>query len=681
MSRVNTTKERVELETIDKSAAVMRQIQGQWNQLRSSIDTVKNTLAAVGVTVGAGAMLALYHDVLKANAAMDDLSESTGSSVETLSGLSRVAKVGSTDFNLVTESMGRMIKGLKGADEEGQNAAAALAHLGVSAKNADGTFRDQGEVMVEVAQKLSMYADSGNKVAIVQDLYGKGAQKLLPYLKDLAEGTDRLNTLTGKQAAEAEAAEKNIRRLQLAFEDTRRELTIEFTPALSDFIEKLMAARRATGNIVAGAAMMLFTDSDNAAAELRRLKAELADLEKPSMFSSGWLTGPLRQQAISGTHQQIAFLEMLQAQRGAATARLGRSDPNSPLFEFGGQPLDYQSPSKKKDPKGGLAPYDAAVLQLKLQASKAQFQDNEYINTQLEIQAGKYGELTEAQKQHLLQLAAERTVQQSLAAQRKEEIEGREKAAQGINEYNEALQKTADHYLDLAEPYRVVMREQETLNLLLEKGIITLEQYQAVQNHLVDTRINVIKISSESQAAAAAGQSLGLSFASAMDQIVFNSGRAVHGLDLLKAAALDVAKVVYGQLVTDPLAKGIGAGLKKFLEPDLSQDAFAQGNFAGGGVMTSRGPMPLRRYGSGGVASRAQLAVFGEGSQPEAYVPLPDGRRIPVQMKGDSAHSISITYGDINVGAGVSRAEVRYAMEVTKRATIAHINDTRSRGG
>lgn len=56
--------------------------------------------------------------------------------------------------------------------------------------------------------------------------------------------------------------------------------------------------------------------------------------------------------------------------------------------------------------------------------------------------------------------------------------------------------------------------------------------------------------------------------------------------------------------------------------------------FAAGGVMTSFGPLPLRTYASGGVASTPQAAIFGEGSLPEAYVPLPDGRRIPVAMQG-----------------------------------------------
>jgi len=55
--------------------------------------------------------------------------------------------------------------------------------------------------------------------------------------------------------------------------------------------------------------------------------------------------------------------------------------------------------------------------------------------------------------------------------------------------------------------------------------------------------------------------------------------------------------------------------------------------FEAGGVMTSSGPIPLRRYAAGGVASSPQLAMFGEGSRPEAYVPLPDGRSIPVALK------------------------------------------------
>jgi lambda family phage tail tape measure protein len=72
--------------------------------------------------------------------------------------------------------------------------------------------------------------------------------------------------------------------------------------------------------------------------------------------------------------------------------------------------------------------------------------------------------------------------------------------------------------------------------------------------------------------------------------------------------------------------------------------------FATGGVMTSAGPMALRSYASGGIANTPQLALFGEGSKPEAYVPLPDGRSIPVTMSGRASggdvFNISVSVAD-----------------------------------
>ncbi|MBA9071624.1 hypothetical protein FHR71_005410 [Methylobacterium sp. RAS18] len=59
--------------------------------------------------------------------------------------------------------------------------------------------------------------------------------------------------------------------------------------------------------------------------------------------------------------------------------------------------------------------------------------------------------------------------------------------------------------------------------------------------------------------------------------------------------------------------------------------------FANGGIMTSAGPLPLRAYSAGGIADSPQVALYGEGKMPEAYVPLPDGRRIPVAMQGGGA--------------------------------------------
>lgn len=58
---------------------------------------------------------------------------------------------------------------------------------------------------------------------------------------------------------------------------------------------------------------------------------------------------------------------------------------------------------------------------------------------------------------------------------------------------------------------------------------------------------------------------------------------------------------------------------------------------ANGGIFGKEGVVPLRAYQKGGIATSPQLAMFGEGSMNEAYVPLPDVRTIPVTLSAESA--------------------------------------------
>lgn len=103
------------------------------------------------------------------------------------------------------------------------------------------------------------------------------------------------------------------------------------------------------------------------------------------------------------------------------------------------------------------------------------------------------------------------------------------------------------------------------------------------------------------------------------------AGGAGGGVNWGKIAGL--AANVAGAFGATGTAVSLDVDAAMAANPDL----FA---FAGGGVMTDQGPLPLRTYARGGVANSAQVAVFGEGSQNEAFVPLPDGRRIPVAMQG-----------------------------------------------
>lgn len=79
--------------------------------------------------------------------------------------------------------------------------------------------------------------------------------------------------------------------------------------------------------------------------------------------------------------------------------------------------------------------------------------------------------------------------------------------------------------------------------------------------------------------------------------------------------------------------------------PGMNSSAATHDSFANGGIMTSKGALELQKYANGGIANRPQVALYGEGSQPEAYVPLPDGRTIPVSIQGGMQGGV----GDVQV--------------------------------
>jgi phage-related minor tail protein len=91
--------------------------------------------------------------------------------------------------------------------------------------------------------------------------------------------------------------------------------------------------------------------------------------------------------------------------------------------------------------------------------------------------------------------------------------------------------------------------------------------------------------------------------------------------ELAASILSDLARIALRAAIIQPIVKALGGLFPGF-------------QFANGGIMTGDGPVPLKKYASGGIANSPQLALYGEGSRPEAYVPLPDGRRIPVAMQG-----------------------------------------------
>lgn len=120
-----------------------------------------------------------------------------------------------------------------------------------------------------------------------------------------------------------------------------------------------------------------------------------------------------------------------------------------------------------------------------------------------------------------------------------------------------------------------------------------------------------------------------------------NWGQAL--LDISANILKQIAQQLFQIMVIAPIVNALTGGIGRLIGA----------KFATGGIMTDRGPVPLKKYASGGIATSPQLAIFGEGRMPEAYVPLPDGRRIPVAMQSGGGGNVSV-----NVSVDASGSQV-----------------------
>ena len=110
---------------------------------------------------------------------------------------------------IATESE-KALKKDAGADEaaqqmedlglNGKRASKAFAELGISIKNSDGSLRDKGEVMLEMATRLGSMTDKTRASGLAMDILGKSGYKMLPVFAlggAAIEGfTSKMTTLT-----------------------------------------------------------------------------------------------------------------------------------------------------------------------------------------------------------------------------------------------------------------------------------------------------------------------------------------------------------------------------------------------------------------------------------------------------------------------------------------------------
>ena len=219
---------------------------------------------------------------------------------------------------------------------------------------------------------------------------------------------------------------------------------------------------------------------------------------------------------------------------------------------------------------------------------------------------------------------------------------------------SESLQNLASAQLDILDPLRKYKREIELVNNLTLEGLLTesesisrkqqinaeMEQYGKIIEDIIPAQVEMNTIANDAGAMIAQGFEDAILSGQKLGEVVRSLGR-------------DLLRLVFNQMVTQPLASGISGFIRAALTP---------------------------RAMGGPVSSGSPYLVGEEG--PELFVPHASGTIVPNNKMGSGsgggAGGVTINY---NIASGVSRAELVPILDQERRRLKAEIPDMVRRGG
>ena len=599
--------------------------QGAVEDFGKSADDASIAIASkLGVAVGAAAVAVGTYFVSQVRAgisALDDLDETAqglGIAAEKLSSLQTTFRAGGVSAQQFTSAMARLNDRLADAAAGNAKAVALFDSMGISVFDATDKVKAGDVALGEIANKFRLYEDDVLQANLASDLFGRTiGVKMIPTLN---KGVEGLTELTGANQEEIKAAAE-----------------------LQGEIDKLAASWDRLWLSVSGrVARAINSVSDKGTIEQQI--AEVQQLIRSMEFSQ---VGDPR-----NLERYKAELEQLIAKQAAMIG---------PPAQLAQAPNPAEEERKRRqaelDDKRRAA---AAAADASRAAADAEREEIRLAKELQQIRAQGYQQAirdAEQRERELALLEAEnQKIRDQIAEFGKTEVEVADLRAARLDEAA-ATKEQALARLELVDGNEAeIVQLREQIRLLRERAQLT--RAAGGQAGLARTEREA------SESAAAQARAIADENAQMVDELRRGLTDAfMRGFEGGKGAARNFFDTVGNMIQTMilrrlaeglinqvfgffGLAAGSGAG-------NINAGGVSQPVFANGGVMTSAGPLPLARYARGGVADRPQVALFGEGSMNEAYVPLPDGRSIPVNMRGGG-----VTVNVINnAGAQVTTRE------------------------
>lgn len=380
-------------------------------------------------------------EIINQAAALNDLADVAGSSVEEVSRLANQAAIAGTDFNTLQGYVSKLATEMAKGDDATRDASRALAQLGI-------TTKDPVQAFQQVAVALSGYEDGIGKVAIATALFGKQGASVLPVLKDIAELQDVGATTTKKQADEAENLQKAWARLTVEATAFKNVILGDVVPGLNAMIAEFRTSIEVAGGLFTAFRLFSGLDLSNPQQQIERLTGVLKELEA-QRTDGGFLSSINNAQVdrqIADTKKQIEFLRAMQRQRAEALIDPSNNDARDMLAQR--RPAIAFSLTDDKKAKAGGGAAKTSEAERYLESLRKQLEGTldltEAEKVLREVQAGRLKDASQGQVNAALAIAQEIDANREAAEWVKENAKAHDEAAKAVQRDIDARARAND---------------------------------------------------------------------------------------------------------------------------------------------------------------------------------------------------------------------------------------------
>lgn len=231
------------LEEAEKAAT------GAKDRISASLGNISNNLSglALPATLAGTALLAFSKKAIDAADKLDEMSERTGVSVESLNGLSYAMKLSGGDAGELEKGLQTLNKKLSDFSAGDESTTKLFKSLGITAADAEGALLQLADVFPKMSKQ--------DQVRIGSELLGKAYQALVPLLAQGREGLQglieegqRLNPVTAENAKKAAEFNDALDKLNTAAQGAALVFSSTLLPSITNIVEEMLTGIQTAGS-------------------------------------------------------------------------------------------------------------------------------------------------------------------------------------------------------------------------------------------------------------------------------------------------------------------------------------------------------------------------------------------------------------------------------------------------